>query len=222
MKPRFDELIHEFAEGMASARQDVRYADVLLLHSSVSIRDQASRIKSSVLVYLAASFERFLTALVQRLNLALTEKRSAHHELVPSLLSLALYSKFDSLKIVDGVKSWDKRVDLLRAISSAELVEFSPSVSIFGAKTPRRKHLLLLWDIYGFKSNVAPSMAHLLALDSVADSRNEIAHGEVSPTRAGRKKTTADLKNLIDKLEELGLHLACSFEAYLDVDGHKK
>ncbi|WP_143492579.1 HEPN domain-containing protein [Pseudomonas chlororaphis] len=222
MTSAFNDEINSFAERISSAKEDVRYADAISLNPNKTSKNQAARIKSSIIIQVSASFENFLSLLIEKLNLELSNAKISLSEIHPSLLSIELNNIFSSLKTTEGMKNWEKRVELLSKIHSSDSASIPSSISIFGAKTPRKKHLILLWDIYSIQLPLSPTPAHLLALDSLADSRNQIAHGELCATSAGKNKTTLDLENIIKKIEELGLHIACCFELYLKQEKYKK
>lgn len=211
------------AEEIASAREDVTFADTLALSSTISQRERAARIKSLALIQLAASFERFLSACIEKINIELSTRNLKSSQVKNSLLALAFHDTFTSIKNTEGEKSLHKRLELIEKLYNTDGIDLNniKSSTIYGGKTPRKKHIELIWSLYSIHQNL-PSPQHLLALDGLADTRNAIAHGEITTTSAGRRKTTNDMLTLINKISDLSIYLAQIFEDYVNKSIYKK
>lgn len=82
-------------------------------------------------------------------------------------------------------------------------------------RTLRANHFETMWAVFGFPRPVLPHPTHSLALADLAQGRNDVAHGLVDPVTFGRGKATPDVAKLIDRIEDVILHLLVTADAYL-------
>jgi hypothetical protein len=66
------------------------------------------------------------------------------------------------------------------------------------------------------------SPKHRLALEDLADGRNDLAHGEVDPITFGRRKVYADLIRMMDMIDDILLHLCQTASDYLASNGYNR
>lgn len=211
-----DKELNNLAEEIYLAKDDVLFSDTLAISKLDSNRKRSARIKALALIQTASSFEIFLSKCIEKLNIEISNSGTEFSKIKKSILSLALHEMFNSAKDTEGEKSLQKRVDLLTKIDSdikANLTNIKSS-TIYGGKTPRKKHIYLIWNIYSISESLPPANL-LIALDSLADSRNEIAHGEITTTLAGRRKTSLDILGIIDKISDLAIYIAQCFDHYI-------
>ncbi len=210
-----DPALNRFAVALSDVRSDLRAADVHTLVQNSVRRDIAARTKAMALVQLAACFERFMKDALQAL---LSELNSAHltcGSVRQTLFVLAFDHHFESIRQTTGHRQWLKRVELLREIQASSTLQFNLNVLPLDGRTLRRRHLDLIWAVYGFQGASFPSPVHIVALESLADGRNEVAHGRELPTTAGRKRTVNDIKTLCTRIEEIAIHVALAVDDYL-------
>lgn len=215
---RYFELeFSQLSEVLRSAKESVHFSE------SLDERSQASKFRALAMLEVAAGFERFLSRVVDKLNFEISRAGIRKSEVTRTIMSVALNDIFSSIKSVQGVKLIGKRVELFRQLELDHAVDvsFVKSGLLYGGKTPRGEHISLIWSVYSIDQPFSPSQQHILALDSLADSRNEMAHGETSMIQAGRRKTSSDVFNLIEKIDELALHLIAKMDGYLAGEGYR-
>lgn len=172
--------------------------------------------KASAYVFAAAALERAckeaLTAVLREINAAALPPE----KLRASLFVLHCAGDLDS--IAGGsrrsLKRHNRAVDMFETVFSAVPVPLATVLPLDG-RTPRAKQFETIWRVFGFVSTPMPHPACSLALEDLADGRNEIAHGEVDPVVFGKAKPLSDVGKLVKRAEDVLLHLFACADDYL-------
>jgi hypothetical protein len=205
----------DFEREADAIRRDLAISDVLALHREPIARDRAAHVKAFAYVWLAAALEAFLRAVLQALARELTARNLRACDAKPCLLALSYFAKFDSLRDIAGMKQWDKRVDVLLRTASTSLLVFPEGQLPIDQRTPRMEHFRTIWTVYGFPGDPIPSPRHVLALQDLAEGRNDVAHGHTAVLKFGRRKAISDVIRIVQHVEEVAIHLASTLDTYL-------
>lgn len=214
MSTRFQAPFNRAVESNDKIRNDLLLLDILILGTPVSHREKHWKAIAASYVWLSATLEEFvktsLEICIEELNLLALNTNQVR----PSLLALLGNSAFDSLQQVRGLKMWAKRSTLLELTGASILAEFNPSILPIDGRTIRPEHFNVLWSIFGFHGNSIPGPFHSLALNDLAEGRNNVAHGEVSPIDFGRRKHIPDVLKIIDRIDDIYLHYSLTNSNY--------
>lgn len=205
----------DFEREADAIRRDLAISDVLVLHRDPIARDRAAHVKAFAYVWMAAALEAFLRAVLQALARELTARNLRACDARPCLLALSYFARFDSLRDIAGMKQWDRRVDVLLSTVSTSLLVFPDAQLPIDQRTPRIEHFRTIWKVYGFQGDPVPSARHVLALEDLADGRNDVAHGRTAALSFGRRKAISDVTRIVQHVEEVALHLASTLDTYL-------
>jgi hypothetical protein len=96
---------------------------------------------------------------------------------------------------------WERSFALLEDFVKADRKGYPVKIPYDG-KTVRPSHVELYWKLFELSGDPFPSMIHRQSLETLANDRNEIAHGERSPSTVGRLRTKADVQSTLAKVEE--------------------
>jgi hypothetical protein len=113
------------------------------------------------------------------------------------------------------MKQWDKRVDVLLRTASTSLLVFPEAQLPIDQRTPRVEHFETVWSVYGFPGDPMPSPRHMLALQDLAEGRNDVAHGHIAVLTFGRRKAISDVTRIVQHVEEVAVHFASTLDIYL-------
>lgn len=211
LEPPLEELDKE----LTRLRHQVAHADVVSLHSSPDLRERSAVLKAFTYVWLGAILERSLRACLHIILTELNSRAIPCVNLRASLFSLLCEPDLNSIRDRRRQKTWNSRAGMFASVSSASAAEFNTQLLPLDARTPRAEHFDNVWIVFGFSGNSLPGSAHRLALDSLAEGRNNIAHGIVDPVIFGRARATSDLFMLGERVEQSIYHLAEAGERYL-------
>lgn len=177
--------------------------------------DQAAIRKASAYVYAAAALERACREGLRAVIAEIDAHGVAPERLRVSLFALHCAAELDA--IGGGPRSLER---VTRAAAMFETV-FGATHAPLGTvlpldgRTPRAAHFATIWRVLGFPGPAVPDPACALALDDLAEGRNDVAHGVRDPIAFGRSKAVADVVRLIGRVEQMIAHLFESADAYL-------
>jgi hypothetical protein len=219
--PRADQAILRFSERVDSMRQDIYYCDVAAL-STRARKDVIFNVRAAAYVWLAAALESavkdLLAAVLDHINAA----NVAVQELRLSLFALVNASELDSLQQVRGLKMWQHRASLFGKTQDVSVCNLRLNALPLDGRTIRIEHLETIWHVFGFEGEPLPTPFHKLALRDLSDTRNELAHGEEDIEPVAGRKSTQDLLQLIERVEEIALHLWGAIYEYLKQDAYRR
>jgi hypothetical protein len=206
----FEAAINE----IASVRRDLGSFDSRALSVLGSERESLLRARASTHIWLAAIVERFVAEWLQAICSEFNTMKLSWVDVRLSLLSVGCGAELQA--IADGVRkdAWGRRVSIFdRAVDTNSAMLSFDFVPLDG-KTIRPSHLDDIWKVFGFRSQVFPHAMHRFVLTTIADKRNEIAHGRIRPAQAGASFTYGDYERHISRVEDIVEHLIISTEDY--------
>lgn len=215
--PALDRVVMEAGSRLDAVRQDLYFADANIL----SGRRIATwrHVHGSAYVLIAACLEvsvkEMLRAAVDEINSLNLE----HCYLRTSLFSLVGEPFFNSLASSSRPKM-GKRVELMELTASRTICLLNNTVLPLDGRTLRAAHFELIWAVFGLPLKPLPQPTHALALTSIADARNNIAHGEMTAEQVARRQPIADTLKLIERAEEVLINLHTAICLYLQNGGY--
>lgn len=166
-------------------------------------------------VYGAAALEKFMTeslsATVDQINAA----QVPHKYLRLSLFAISCSSHFEALTDLRGLKKWERRVVVLDYINDTSHCSLDVSNLPLDGRTIRKKHFDTIWQVFGFPNSSLPDQRCGLALSNLADSRNDVAHGDEDPYVVAGQRSVTDTLKILDRVEDVVLHLYEQANLYL-------
>lgn len=211
----WEPALDEFSRETGHIRRELIGADVADLLRSHSSRDRSAVSKAFAYVWLSAAHEAFVRNVLAALASDLTARAMPIRTVNWCLLALSEAHSFAVLQDVRGQKRWAARLRLLEKIESEEPFDLEKAESPLDRRTCRPEHYHSLWSVYGLPGSPLPSSRHALALNDLADGRNEVAHGRTPPRQFGRRKVLGDVTRLVELTEDVAIHLASAVERYL-------
>jgi hypothetical protein len=206
----FDDAVNE----IASVRRDAGSFDSRVLGIVGAEREGLLRGRASVHVWLAAIMERFVTGWLSGMCAEFNSLGLKWRDVRLSLFSVACGADLQSLS--DGLKkgAWLKRVSMFDRTSDGGIAILDSNHGPLDGRTIRPSHLDEIWMVFGLASSPFPSPIHRVVLTTIADQRNDIAHGKVRPAVAGGKYTYFDYERHIARIEDIVEHIAVQSEDY--------
>jgi HEPN superfamily protein len=196
------------------ARQNLYYCDVGFMQKGT--RQLRHDVHASAYVYVAAAMESYVTELLNAVIDEINARALSLRDLRLSLFAMVHGSHLEALQVVRGLKMWARRADIFEDVDSAEVCQLSSAHLPLDGGTIRPSHLETIWGVLGANGTSMPSPRHRLALTDLADSRNALAHGEDDPAVVAGKKSIPDTLRLLERVEEIVIHLHYSMVDYLD------
>ncbi|WP_160310825.1 MAE_28990/MAE_18760 family HEPN-like nuclease [Kocuria sp. SM24M-10] len=202
--------LHTAGESLDGIRQ------ALLDISSGKVKGGAAEaLHASTYVLISATLERTLkeslTALVNEINAT----RTPLIQVRPSLFSLICDSQFVSIANSGAHESLNRRVDLTLQFSSHDQCLLNESILPLDGRTIRKKHFDPIWRVFGFSNNSLDLPRHQFTLETVANFRNDVAHGDASLAEVAGRQTVEDTLRYVDEIEAVLLHFYSTAEDYL-------
>jgi hypothetical protein len=191
-------------------------SDQRTLAGSTTNVDLHAKLRGLGIVVCAAAVEAFVHGLSQALWTQIDLVGAAPFmDLKPALLVAPLSPLFESAESLSGLRKFNRRMDLLENARSLAPASLSGHELPFRSQTIRTAHIEYVWRIFAFPLPIWPSQRHRLALETVADQRNIIAHGEDDAVAVGRRYPDPDFLRLIDSCEGIVSHCYMAAEACL-------
>lgn len=188
----------KFAQDAQAVKDSLVHLDALALNSRYHEHVKIS--KALAHVWMSAAMEsfwvNFLGELCARVSAAPMLKRRRYAAAMGVFYFDSLISMGDGRKL----KRWNKVADFFHALPTKSI----PSTAIpYDGRTVRPDHFDLAWKVFSLPGSQFPSPIHKQVLNTLADRRNEIAHGEVDPKFVGGQVSVLDVLNVILKLEDI-------------------
>ncbi|NRD54803.1 MAE_28990/MAE_18760 family HEPN-like nuclease [Corallococcus exiguus] len=215
MPATLDSAYDEFSRSIEQVRQHLMLVDSAVISSNLTHREAIIGIRAASYIWVAAALEAYVNGLLSALLGEIETHKVAYKDLGFRLFAMSAATGFESLKDLSGLKSWRKRSEMLSSIESADEVSFGPRLIPLDGRTIKRDHFETIWDVFGFSGAALPGHSHKLALEDLAGTRNRLAHGETDPIVVGKSKTTPDMLNLIQRIDEVAMHLWTAADNYL-------
>ena len=219
--PGLNVALTRFADSTDRVRRDLTRADVLEI-AGATRRDEAAVLISTSYVFLAAGLELLVKDCLEATAVEISSRGTKFSELRTSALCLFAGPALDSLQDVRGLKMWSQRSSIFSAAVDASALPSTALQLPLDGRTLRRAHFSSIWEVFGFPLPTLPKPQTSLALEDLADGRNDVAHGTVDPVAFGRLKNAADVARLLQLIEDLGVHLVTTADRYLVTRGFKR
>lgn len=218
--PALDAALLEFGSRLDDIRQQLYYVDVAILKKesrlfSVSVR-------ANLYVQLAAAVEVLVSSVVNALAAEITAAAVSARDVRLSLFAMSKGGQFASLSNVRGLKNWSRRCEVLEALESHDAVELDGAHVPLDGRTIRPEHFEAVWRVFGLPGNSLPGPSHALALNDLADSRNDVAHGNEPLARVAGRKSSSDMIRFVTRIEEVCLHFYDASLEYLRRDMYRR
>jgi len=200
---------------MEAGSRDLYFADVNILGGRRTAKwRQVHGSTYAIAACLGVTVKEMLRATVDEINAV----NLAHCDLRASLFSVRGEPLFKSLA-PSSKPRMTKRIELMELTASRTICLLNNTVLPLDGRT-LRAHFELIWAVFGFPLKPLPHATHALALTSIADARNDIAHGEVTAEQVARRQPIADTLNLVERADEVLLNLHGAIDLYLQGGGY--
>ena len=204
------------AELLDVASREVRTAAAIEESTSADRLEQSAIRKASVYLYAAAALERACREGLHAVIAEINAYGAAPEHLRVSLFALHCAAELDA--IGGGPRSLERMVRaaaMFETVFGAAHAPQGPVLPLDG-RTPRAAHFATIWRVLGFPGVAVPDPACALALEELAEGRNDVAHGVRDAVAFGRSKAIADVAGVVGRAEQMIAHLFESADAYLD------
>lgn len=207
--------LNEYGGLISEIRQNLYYADVA--SRSKPLRPELwMGVRASAFVLMAAALESCVKQTLERLLDEIRALQVRRIELRMSLFALEGYRHFDAMRVGNKMTDLGRRLDLLEEVNSGDFCSLDLSCLPLDGRTIRAQHFELIWRVFGFTGDALPSARHKLALSNIADSRNDVVHGEQSARTVGSRQSIDDIFRLVNQAEDVVIHLHEAIVRYLD------
>ncbi|MEE3848969.1 HEPN domain-containing protein [Gordonia sp. LSe1-13] len=208
-----DEALSLAGNRVDRVRQSLYYCDVEFSRKSRHLMRQD--VHSSAYVLVAAAVEKFVNDVVEATITEINSRGLGCRDAIYSLFSITMGNEFLSLQDVRGLKMWEKRVEVLAAAESAAPLRLSSANIPLDGRTIRPAHLNTIWRVFGLSGGSLPDPRTGLALTTIADLRNLVAHGEEETATVAGMHSIDDTLRLLDRIDGLVVHFHAATEDYL-------
>lgn len=208
-----DTVLLSFGERISDVRQQIYYCDANSLRRDTRLVRMALR--AHAYVELGAAVEVFVREVGEALVAEITAASVESRDLRVSLTAISKGGSFRALSDVRGLKNWRQRCEVLNAIESSEIAELDSAHLPLDGRTIRPQHFNSIWEVFGLPGDALPSPLHALALNDLADSRNDVAHGNEEIASVAGRRSTTDMLKLVSRIEDIGTHVWNQASDYL-------
>lgn len=183
--------------------------------------DHLAATRAFLYVWLAAILETYVKSEIKAVFAHIASQQVPISRLKDNWWSLTANSLFRSISDVKKYRDkWDKRIELFDHTKDSTPASFDSDCIPLDGKTLRAYHFSTLWKIFEFQPPYLPSPTHGLALEDLADGRNDVAHGNIEPITFGKTKTTLDVLSMAGKVEDIVTHFAAAKERCLNAQAY--
>ena len=196
----------KFSQDAQSIRANLVLLDGLALSSRYTGLTRST--KALMLVWMTASLEdfwkRYLSELCTRVSVASIGKKRRGY----ASSSIFIFEKIGTASEGKAIRRWEKVADILDCLrGSSPLPAFALP---YDGRTIRPDHLELVWRVFDLPGSPFPSPIHKQELNTLADRRNDVAHGTLVPDAVGGALTVGDVQRILKRVEEVVEHCVVS------------
>lgn len=215
MYPGLDAALERAGDQLDDIRTSLRR--VAGEKSNSPVREQVTACAYVLLeAVLESSLKATLTALIDEINAASVQACNLRW----SLFSLFANPAFESIAGKGKSNSLRQRVDLLEGLQSTEVCVLNNAYLPMDGRTIRRRHLDLVWAIFGFPGSCIAELRHQFTLETTADARNDIAHGGATPREVAGRQPLDTVLGYVDEIEMVILHIDSAARDYIATTGY--
>lgn len=172
--------------------------------------------KGLVFVMMYAALEFSLTQSVTRTLEIIEHEQARPSQFKSSLLCTILDSHFKALRECGPNKIWEKRRNMVSAITGDSPIE-SVDSSVFpsgGSMNISIQQIQNVWDFFEIQGSMLPDGVHQFVISEVKEHRNAIAHGRETAANIGRGINISQIEMRIQSMKLLCLHITSTFSEY--------
>lgn len=211
--PQLDRALTDLGASNDRCRQALYYCDITFMRPEK--RALRHDIQASIYVYTAAAVEAFTRTVVSGVADEINARQIPLATLAFNLFAISHGNHLSSLQDVRGLKMWRRRAELLNDAASSNQAILPTDYMPLDGRTIRPEHLETIWTVFGFSGNPLPDPRTGLALKTVADCRNLVAHGEEQPSTVAGLHSVDDMLRLLERIDGLAIHLYDAAVDYL-------
>jgi len=191
----------KFSRDIQDIRNALVYLDTLAINPRFS--QHAKINKALTLVWMGAALENFWKSYLEELcvRVSAASPRSRRKKLAAA--SIYFFDTLGSLGEGKKIKRWHRVADFFETIN---VVGTSTYAIPYDGRTIRPEHIYLAWQIFCLKAPHFPSPVHKQDLNSLADQRNDVAHGHSDPVDVGGTMTIGDIRVRLSRLDDIAIH----------------
>lgn len=212
--PLLDAALEQLGDSTSRSKQTLYYCDVDFMRASR--RTLRQDMKASVYVLLGAAIERFVVQLINGVIEEINAQQVTYRDLSYCLMAISSGGPLSSLQDVRGLKMWDRRVEAISLADSTRNAELSTEHVPLDGRTIRPAHFTTIWNVFGFRGPSLPDPRTGLALQTVAENRNKVAHGQDDVEVVAGMLAIDDMVRLLDQVDGLAVHVYDAAVDYLD------
>ena len=165
-------------------------------------------------VHIYAAYEFTVISVMQTSIDEIITHGHLYSDLSPTLLSLFLHPKFQSVEDCSPKNQWSSRFALVREAFSNQQATISNAVFPSDGSHFRYTHLQLIFEVLGIRRPPTRRRRHLYRINEVVDHRNAIAHGRETAESIGRRYSRVDVHNVMKQMRSVCLLLISATEAH--------
>jgi hypothetical protein len=163
--------------------------------------EMAANVRAWALVWMCAAAESFWAQFVSATCNEFAQASPLVQRRKIKAQSIFFMDQLFSEVTKDLDRRWEKSFTLLQKFVSEDRKKSSVTIPYDG-RTVRPLHIQLFWELFEMPGDPFPSIVHKQSLQTLADDRNSVAHGEMQPATLGRQRTKEDVKASLVRLEE--------------------
>ncbi len=203
-------------------RQSLYYLDSDVLRAPMRVSALGREVRAMAYVAGSAALEHFVYSTLDAVVSEVAAAACPLDQLRLSLFALVCEPELDSLRTLRMLQVWDRRSSMFERLADGASTFTALVPRPLDGRTLRGGHFATMWRVFGFPGPPLPSGIHIGILEDLATNRNDVAHGDAEPQAVGRRKTTNDVLRMLQRIEEIALHLNAAAEMYLDVGGYRR
>lgn len=209
-----EQALGRAATNVDRARQNLYYCDVSFAQRST--RSLRHDVHAATYVYVAAAVESYISQVLDAMIVEINAQNIPLRNLRLSLFSVVHGPHLEALQAVRGFKMWGRRIEIFEEVNSTGFCQLDAAHIPLDGRTIRPSHLETIWNVLGLEGDSTPGPLHRLALTTLADNRNSVAHGEEDAGVVAGKMSIQDTLRLLDKIDDIIIHIHVSLESYLN------
>lgn len=171
---------------------------------NVRFSDHTKSSKAFCIVWLGASIEKFWKEYLKDLSAVAISASIYTRRRHLAIVGLHYFDLLGSLGEGKKLRRWERAIDFFDDLKSGNAV--AANSLPYDGKTVRPSHIDLAWRLFSLTGSSFPSPIHRQELNTLADRRNDVAHGEDTPGNVGGAVSISDLQCTLSRLEDIVEH----------------
>lgn len=213
---QLDAALLDIGRRIDQQRQGLYYLDAAVLGASPGLAELGREARAMAYVGGSAALEAFVSAVLDAVVSEVVASDCTLDQLRLSMFALVCDPELEGLRTRRRLTVWEQRSSMFERVSDQSSYFVDTVARPLDGRTLRAAHFETIWRVFGFSGAALPGGIHVGALEDLATNRNAVAHGEVDPQTVGRRKTFDDVLRMLQRVEEVGVHLHSAADRYLD------